>query len=295
MRFLSVSLFLRGGSGTGCGALSGAALQCFGAHVLQARPAPGEGGLGRLDGNVVDAGEFRSGNPLARASMTSCSRPAGVAPGPAAIDRSPRRRRPPRWCRGSRGTPRAAAVCCVFPCRGRNRCRGEAPRTSERHRVDSCPTRRGGCAGHRFLNAVLGVLKTGQSSPNQPHEAVLMLEDVFQEHSAGDWQVECRTIVLLQPLSLGLSRENRGRLSIRSAMWFSYPRHWSGKPEFVPPAVGRNDSSRSFPGGRTPGPVAVPVEPHVPYGLVHLGAAGAQLGGVRLEGSLPTSRAPPVK
>ncbi|CAM5556321.1 hypothetical protein SVIOM342S_08881 [Streptomyces violaceorubidus] len=30
----------------------------------QLQAAPGESGLGRLDGNVVHAGEFRSGNPL---------------------------------------------------------------------------------------------------------------------------------------------------------------------------------------------------------------------------------------
>jgi hypothetical protein len=43
----------------------------------------------------------------------------------------------------------------------------------------------GGSAGHGLLNAVLGVLEARQSSSNQPHEAVLMLEDLFPGACSG--------------------------------------------------------------------------------------------------------------
>jgi hypothetical protein len=63
----------------------------------------------------------------------------------------------------------------------------EAKRHGRQKGTESIPVQRGvgGSAGHGFLNAVLGVLKTWQSSSNQPHEAVLMLEDFFPGACSG--------------------------------------------------------------------------------------------------------------
>ena len=97
-------------------------------------------------------------------------------------------------------------------------------------------------------------------------------------------------------LAGGMSH-HRGLQPVVSRIEQGEPRptfHLFGHVDFLPEAlerqtgicasvVGRSVFPGSFPRSGPPRPVAVPVAPHVPYDLVHLGAAGAQLAGVRLD------------